>query len=152
MHAQIPFVQPAMTKIIEPAIRRRYAYPRYAVAFDVPAVAGGSKSGSADAVAVGLTLESGHVVTGLEFKTCRGDLESALRDPSRAEAVRQYCDYWYLVVPDPVAKEPAVPDGWGLMSVVWQGEMRRLKRAAELPRLPWPREFAAGFAQAAYRP
>ena len=99
MPAQIRVVRPAMTEIIEPAIRKRYAYPRHALAFDVPAVAGSSTSRSADAVAVGLTWETGHVVTGLQFGSSRGELDDTLRDS--ADAVRQYCDYWYLVIPEP---------------------------------------------------
>ena len=152
MPAQIRVVRPAMTEIIEPAIRKRYAYPRYALAFDVPAVAGGSTSRSADAVAVGLTWETGHVVTGFVFRSCRENLEHELGNLAKAEAVKRYCDYWYLVVPEPVAKEAAVPDDWGLMSVAWQGDLRPVKQAPELPRLSWPREFAAGFAKAACRP
>ena len=150
MPSQIRVVRPAMTEIIEPAIRKRYAYPRYALAFDVPAVAGSSTSRSADAVAVGLTWETGHVVTGFEFRSSHGELEDALRDT--AEAVKQYCDYWYLVVLEPVVQETEVPDGWGLMSVAWKGGVRLVRQAPELPRLSWPREFVAGFAKAACRP
>ncbi len=139
-----------MTEILESAIRKRYAYPRYAFAFDVPAVAGSSTSRSADAVAVGLTWETGHVVTGLEFRFCCKELEDALRDT--AEAVNQYCDYCNFVVPEPVVQETELPDGWGFMSVVWKSGMRLVRQAPELLRLPWPREFVAVFAKAACRP
>ena len=44
----------------------------------------------------------------------------------------------------------AAVDDWELMSVASQGELRLVKQASELPRLPWPREFAA--AVAACRP
>ena len=150
MPAQIRVVRPEMTEIIEPAIRKRYAYPRHALGFDVPAVAGSSTSRSADAVAVGLTWETGHVVTGLQFGSSRGELDDALRDS--ADAVRQYCDYWYLVIPEPFVERAEMPDDWGLMSVAWKGGVRLVKQAPELPRLPWPREFVAGFAKAACRP
>ncbi len=45
-----------------------------------------------------------------------------------------------------------MPDDRELMSVSSQGELRLAKQAPELPRLPWPREFAAAVAEAACRP
>ena len=45
-----------------------------------------------------------------------------------------------------------MPDDRELMSVASQGELRLVKQAPELPRLPWSREFAAAVAEAACRP
>ncbi len=63
MPAQIRVVRSAMTEIIEPAVRRRNVYPCYALAFDLPAVVGGSTSSSAYAAVVILTWELWHVMT-----------------------------------------------------------------------------------------
>lgn len=67
-------------------------------------------------------------MTGFVFKFSRGDLEEELCDLTKAEAVKRYCDYWNLVVSDPVAKEAAVPDDWGLMSVAREDNLRLVKQ------------------------
>ena len=74
-------VRPATTEIIHPAIHSRYAYLRHALAFNVPAVAGGSTSNGADAVTIRLTCVSGHILIGIEFRSCCRDLENTLRGP-----------------------------------------------------------------------
>lgn len=73
----------------------------------------------ADAIAVSLFPSNGIGLTGYEFKSSRSDLLNDLRDMSKSEAVKQFCDYWILIVTDKVIVEGKiqVPDDWGIWYV-----------------------------------
>lgn len=59
--------------------------------------------------------ESTPTVIGHEVKVSRSDWLSELREPEKAEAWKQYCHYWYLVVSDLGIVKDDLPEGWGLM-------------------------------------
>ena len=77
----------------------------------------------ADAVAVSLFPSNGISITGYEFKSSRADLLNDLRDLSKSEAVKQFCDYWILIVTDKeiIEGKIQVPDDWGIWCV-WEWE------------------------------
>lgn len=52
---------------------------------------------------------------GHEVKVQRSDWLRELRDPTKADAWRRYCDRWWLVATPGVAKPEEIPDGWGLI-------------------------------------
>lgn len=52
---------------------------------------------------------------GHEIKVSRSDWLVELRDPSKAEAWKQYCDRWWLVAPRDIVKPEELPEGWGLL-------------------------------------
>lgn len=104
----------------------------------------------ADFVAVD-KYASHQALIGHEVKVSRADWLTELRDPEKAERIKRFCTYWYLVVPDVhIVKLGELPDGWGLM--VKAGERLRIKhRAPKLTPEPMPLDFVAGLASAAQR-
>ena len=73
----------------------------------------------------GYGAERGAKLHGHEVKVSRADWLTELRDPTKAEAFRVYCDYWWLVVSaKDIVKPGELPDGWGLM--VAHGESVRV--------------------------
>lgn len=57
-------------------------------------------------------------VHGFEVKVSRADWLTEYRTGGKkSETWRRYCDYWWLVVPDPkIIKIEELPDGWGLLA------------------------------------
>lgn len=88
---------------------------------------------------------------GHEVKVSRADWLTELRDLTKAERIKQHCDYWYLVVSDPaIVKDGELPECWGLM--VLAGSKLRVKvQAHKLEPEPLPLDFVAGLAQAVQR-
>ena len=106
-----------MSSHIKALLRNRYPIDEWALAFEVaPETGGGTRR--ADAVAMNMWRSRGHAIHGFEFKVSRSDWLRELKDPSKADAVAQYCDYWWLVVDgDHILKENELPEGWGLLTV-----------------------------------
>ena len=106
-----------MSSHIKALLRNRYPIDEWALAFEVtPETGGGNRR--ADAVAMNMWRSRGHAIHGFEFKVSRSDWLRELKDHSKADAVAQYCDYWWLVVDaDHIAKEGELPEGWGLLTV-----------------------------------
>lgn len=57
-------------------------------------------------------------VHGFEVKVSRADwLTEHKTSGKKSETWRRYCDYWWLVVPNPkIIKPEELPDGWGLLT------------------------------------
>ena len=94
---------------------------------------------------------SHQAIIGHEIKVSRSDWLTELRDPTKAERIKRYCDYWYLVVSDAsIINADELPEGWGLM--VKAGNQLRIKhRAPKLAPEPLTLDFVAGLAAAAQR-
>ncbi len=94
---------------------------------------------------------SSQALHGHEVKVSRGDWLTELRDPAKAERVKRYCSYWWLVVPDAsIVKPGELPEGWGLM--VKSGNQLRAKvNAPKLSPEPMPLDFIAGLTAAVQR-
>lgn len=75
----------------------------------------------------------GLLLHGHEVKVSRSDWLCELRDPSKAEAVKRYCDRWWLVVSDKAIVRDDLPDGWGLMA---PGRTVACASSSERPRSP----------------
>jgi len=88
---------------------------------------------------------------GHEVKVSRSDWLTELRNPDKAERVKRYCDYWYLVIPDAAMVKPGeLPDDWGL--IVKAGSRLRIKvKAPRLEPVPTPLDFIAGLTAAVQR-
>jgi hypothetical protein len=83
----------------------------------------------------GYGVGAGPKLHGHEVKVSRSDWLTELRDPSKAEAFAQYCDYWWLVISDAaIVKDGELPKGWGLMVKYGNG----LKIAKQAIRRPDP--------------
>ncbi|AYR01049.1 endonuclease [Arthrobacter phage Isolde] len=85
----------------------------------------------------GYGANAGPKLHGHEVKVSRSDWLTELKDPSKAEAFAQYCDYWWLVVSDKaIVKEGELPKGWGLMAVHGAGltvVKQAIRRAEPVP-------------------
>lgn len=103
---------------------------------------------SADAVAMSLWPSNGLELHGYEIKVTRSDLIKELTDHRKAEAVKQYCDRWWLVLPsEKLLKLNELPVDWGLMCS--HGETLCIKKAApKLDPEPMPRHFLASLLRA----
>lgn len=88
---------------------------------------------------------------GHEVKVSRSDWLTELRDPSKADRVKRFCDYWWLVVPSAdIVKQEELPEGWGLL--VQSGAKLRAKvKAPRLTPEPLTLDFVAGLASAIQR-
>lgn len=90
-------------------------------------------------------------IIGHEVKVSRSDWLAELKDLSKAERIKQYCDYWYLVVSDAAIVKPGeLPEDWGL--IVKAGTKLRAKvKAPKLMKMPLTLDFTAGLASAIQR-
>lgn len=88
---------------------------------------------------------------GHEVKVSRADWLTELRDPTKADAIKRYCDYWWLVVPDASIVRPGeLPEDWGLI-VVAGTKLRAKVKAPRLQPVPLSLDFVAGLAAAVER-
>lgn len=89
---------------------------------------------TADAMAMGLWPSTGLDLIGFELKVSRSDWLHELKQPEKAEEMKQFCDQWYLVIPDEsIIKPGELPEGWGLM--VASGRGRTIKVKIPAPKL-----------------
>lgn len=102
-----------------------------------------------DALAIDLWPSAGNLIHGFEVKVSRADWRTELKDPSKAEAFRRYCDYWWLVVPDAKIAQGDLPPGWGLMAGTTALRIRR--QAPRLAPEPIPRGMLAAWLRCAAR-
>ena len=88
---------------------------------------------------------------GHEVKVSRSDWLTELRDLSKSERIKRYCNFWWLVVPDSsIVKTEELPEGWGLM--VKSGDRLRTKiKAPQLTPEPLTLDFIAGLTSSAQR-
>jgi hypothetical protein len=119
---------------------------RYAVAEHVPTSTGGAQH-IADFVALDVWTSKldfhGH-----EVKCSRADWLAELRQPRKAQAIKRYMHYWWLVVSDAsIVKPGELPDDWGLLVVTSKG-LRATRPAPRLTPEPASLRFVAAFTRA----
>lgn len=112
-------------------IGRKFAPPEYATMFKVTDGTGTSYSRIADAVAMNLWPSRGGAVHGFEVKISRQDWLRELKNPEKAEAISQYCDYWWIVAPKDIIKAGELPPTWGTLHPHGNG----LKIGTKAPKL-----------------
>lgn len=89
---------------------------------------------TADAMAMGLWPSTGLELVGFELKVSRSDWLHELKQPKKAEEMKQFCDKWYLVIPSmSIIKDGELPAGWGLM--VASGRGQAIKEKIKAPKL-----------------
>lgn len=94
---------------------------------------------------------SSQAIHGHEVKVSRSDWLTEMRDLTKSERIKRFCDYWWLVVSGPgIVKDGELPEGWGLL--VKSGTKLRAKiKAPKLSPEPLTLDFVAGLAAAAER-
>ena len=103
---------------LEQLISRRFAAPAWAIFYEVANGTGFGGEGRryADAVAIGIWPSRGHAVHGFEIKRSRSDWARERDDPTKADAVSKWCDFWWLVAADrSICPLSELPETWGLM-------------------------------------
>jgi hypothetical protein len=135
--------RPAPRKSIEELLRARYAAPHFAFLEQMRAGAGFDQR-TADAIAMGLWKSQGLHLHGFEIKRDKRDLKRELVDPSKAEAVLRFCDFWWLVADDEkVYQGLEVPAHWGILVRTKAGDVLRVERKAT--QLADPTPMTRGF-------
>ncbi|XKH58574.1 hypothetical protein LG293_16100 (plasmid) [Citricoccus nitrophenolicus] len=88
---------------------------------------------------------------GHEVKVSRADWLTELKNPGKAERIKRYCHYWWLVVPDAsIVKPGELPAGWGLITISGKG-LRVRTPAPLLHPEPMTLDFVAGLTAAVQR-
>jgi hypothetical protein len=99
-------------------LEKRYSAPHWIFLRELRNDTGFQSTRACDALALGLYHSRGQLLVGFEKKISRADWLRELREPDKAEAVAQFCDQWYVVVPDKeIANIDELPSTWGLMLV-----------------------------------
>lgn len=134
---------------VREALRKRFAPPEWACFFEVRNGTGFAKGVTryADALAMNLFPSRGLEVHGVEIKVSRSDWQRELKNPEKSAEIQQFCDRWWIAVPDDkIVAEGELPPTWGL--VVLRGD--RLVQKVAAPKLE-AREPDRGFIAALLR-
>ncbi len=137
---------------IKKALQDTYAQPEWAIFFEVADGTGAASRRRADAIAMNMWPSRGLELRAFEIKVSRSDLKSELKAPSKAEAIAQYCNTFYLATSSGLAKGMDVPQNWGLIEVTEGGQVR-VKRQSEYNKEPAPLAppFIASILRSAYQ-
>lgn len=128
----------------------RGAYPAAHGWVLLPQVRDATGAGSgrtADGLAMNAWPSRGLEVHGFELKTHRGDWLRELKKPAKAESVFQYCDRWWVVVPElghgEIVRGAELPSSWGLFVVDSKGRAAPAVQAPKLKPKALDRAFLA---------
>lgn len=136
---------------IRNSLQQYYADPEWTLMFEVGNGTGGTLRRHADGVAMNMYPSRGYEIRGFEIKVSRSDLKHEIEQAEKAEAVCQYCDTWFLVVPKGLTKDIQIPLPWGIIEYCDEGKLRIKKQAEKLQRETLPVQFVAGMLRAQQR-
>ena len=128
---------------VRAAIAVAYKQPEWATFFEVADGTGARKTRSADAVSVNMYPSRGLTINGFEIKVDRSDWRRELADPSKAEAIAKYCDFWWVAAPKGLIDPATLPATWGLTEVDERGGLRIKVQAKQLKSVAVTRNFFA---------
>lgn len=134
---------------VRAAIASSYRQPEWATFFEVADGTGMRKTRSADAVSVNMYPSRGLTINGFEIKVDRSDWRRELADPSKAEAIARYCDFWWVAAPKGLIDPVTLPATWGLTEVDEKGALRIKAQAKQLKSIAVNRNFFAAKTAAA---
>jgi len=124
------------------ALKNTYPFPEHAVFTKVRNSTGFvDRVRTADAMMFGLWPSRGLDLTGIEVKVSLADWRRELNDPSKADAIGKYCDFWYIVAPRGVVPINDLPDNWGLM----EPKRTKLHITKKAERIGEPQPLPRGF-------
>lgn len=126
------------TADVQAAMRKTWCAPEYALVWEVAPATGAAhgRQRYADAMIMSLWPSRGQYLHGVEIKVSRSDWLKEAKDPSKAERLAAYCDYWWVhTVPGVIHDLAEVPIMWGVR--VWDGKrwstLREAKRTDAQP-------------------
>lgn len=100
----------------------------------------------ADLIWQGVTTASGSQLVGHEIKVSRTDVLVELQDLTKTDPWQQYCDRWWLVVPDPaLIAGLTLPASWGVLGPPSGRRTRSMTVLVDAPKLK-PVDKAAAYA------
>jgi hypothetical protein len=118
----------------------KYASPSYGFLTQVRNGTGMRADRTADAMAMSLWPSRGLHVLGFEVKVSRTDWLKEYKDPEKAEAIAQYCHYWYLVCGSTKIILPGeLPKTWRL--IVPKGAGLKIEKEAEFNQKALPPDY-----------
>lgn len=99
-------------------IEKRYSLPHWVFLRELRNDTGFQSTRACDALAVGIYHSRGQLLIGFEKKVSRADWLRELKEPDKAEAIAQFCDQWYVVIPEAaIVQIDELPPTWGLLHV-----------------------------------
>lgn len=117
-------------------IRGKYPSPAWVVLEELRDGTGFvSRGREADAVAFGTWPSRGFQIVGFEVKSQRADWLNELKNPEKMEAIGQFCDEWWIVCSEAVAKLEEMPKAWGWLAPSGSG-LKVMKLAEDLTPIP----------------
>jgi hypothetical protein len=130
---------------IRKALDTRFTQPEWALFFEVGNGTGYTCNRHADAIAMNMYPSRGLSIVGFEIKVSRADLKKELDSPNKAESIAQFCNEWYLAVPEGlIHDEDIIPAGWGIMECKKDQTIRVKKRPLfRTDVIPVTKEFTA---------
>lgn len=109
----------------------------------VRASTGYSDPSTADVMVLGSWPSSDSELQGFEVKISRSDWMNEVKNPSKCQPTKRYCDRWWLVIADKsFVKEGELPDDWGMMAVSGE-KLEVVKPAPKLSPEPLTTRFVA---------
>jgi len=132
-----PILESALT--LRDCLAAKYALPHHVLLWEVRNSTGFDSSRSADAIAITLYVSRGRAITGFEIKEHRSDWLAELKKPDKAEAIAQFCDFFFVVSPQSdVVKPDEIPHPWGWLA--FTGKMLKVaKKPQKLDPIPLDR-------------
>lgn len=121
-------------------LAEHYPAPTHAFIPEFRAGTGFGRESRADAIAMFLWPSGGLELIGFELKTSRTDWLRELKQPDKADPIKQFCDRWYLVVDETRivnswGEKNEIPDDWGFMAPEYSSYPYKLKVHKEAPKL-----------------
>lgn len=114
-------------------IEKAYPQPAWTVLPELRDSTGWAGRGqAADAFVFGTWPSRGFRIIGFEIKSYRGDWLRELKNPEKAEGLSRFCDEWWLVAEENVAKADEIPATWGWACPAEKGLKVLKKPAPEL--------------------
>jgi hypothetical protein len=132
------------------ALKAKLPRAEYALCFEVRNAAGFGATRSADAVAMSLWPSRGLEILGFEIKVDRRDWLRELKNPSKAEAIAQYCDRWIILAPPAIVEQTELPPGWGLWVLHEDGRFAAVVTPPLRTPVPITKDFLAAVLRRAH--
>lgn len=113
---------------------------------------GYSRESRADAIAMDLWPSHGMDIVGFELKVSRADWLRELKQPNKADPIKQFCDRWYVVAANASIVKYAheLPEGWGLIFAE-EGKLITMIEAKKLEPKPFDKPIIAALMRRATR-
>lgn len=129
-------------------LEAKYSLPHHVFLWEVRNSTGFDSTRSCDALALSLYVSRGHALTGFEIKEHRSDWLSELKKPDKAEAIAQFCDFFFLVTSDQkIAKLEEIPIPWGWLAFTG-ARFKVMKKAEQIKSRPLDRAMVCSLVYA----